>query len=550
MAAAGKFSVMTTSNGRSGEGIRAQRSAGQWLIGLLIVLALAASVLMVINDDMSLAGSLAVIAALWAAVIAAILVTKFRRQAEGAEAKSRDLRLVYELQLEREIAARRQYELDVESTIRREVADEANHELIDLKHQIASLRASLEVLLGGPLPDQGIALPNERVRQLGSGRMADDLLASQDFAATVPSWQDSRPSTANAHPEEMTEVIPVVAEEEPQSGGFSGTGYPAFGQSGSDVTGDRPAYSAGGYPREFTPAANAHQSYGRQEFPTPAAVAEQPASQDWGAYVASRVAPGRPADVASGRPADVASGRPADVVSGRPDDLESTTIFNRRDFDEDGPYPNDPAATTQLTQVETGRDFDDLGEYAPRQEPESFSGESVDEAESVDDAEFVEDGAFGDGVELLDEDVHCGEPGVDYETTGEPDESGAAEEPGTDDGDFGNDDAFGDDYDTGTEEPVPAEIVSDVDVIADAETVDEQSTVGEAAAEDTWSDDEWATDESAEDQPGYHGSHEASTDLEGFSPGRRRRRRDESGENAHTGGMPVSELLRQLRGEQ
>lgn len=61
---------------------------------------------MVINDDMSLAGSLAVIAALWAAVIAAILVTKFRRQAEGAEAKSRDLRLVYELQLEREIAAR------------------------------------------------------------------------------------------------------------------------------------------------------------------------------------------------------------------------------------------------------------------------------------------------------------------------------------------------------------------------------------------------------------------------------------------------------------
>lgn len=97
---------MTTSNGRSGEGRRAQRSAGQWLIGLLIVLALAASVLMVINDDMSLAGSLAVIAALWAAVIAAILVTKFRRQAEGAEAKSRDLRLVYELQLEREIAAR------------------------------------------------------------------------------------------------------------------------------------------------------------------------------------------------------------------------------------------------------------------------------------------------------------------------------------------------------------------------------------------------------------------------------------------------------------
>ena len=39
-------------------------------------------------------------------MIAAILVTRYRRQAESAESKSRDLRLVYELQLEREIAAR------------------------------------------------------------------------------------------------------------------------------------------------------------------------------------------------------------------------------------------------------------------------------------------------------------------------------------------------------------------------------------------------------------------------------------------------------------
>lgn len=255
---------MTTSNGRSGEGRRAQRSAGQWLIGLLIVLALAASVLMVINDDMSLAGSLAVIAALWAAVIAAILVTKFRRQAEGAEAKSRDLRLVYELQLEREIAARRQYELDVESTIRREVADEANHELVDLKHQIASLRASLEVLLGGPLPDQGIALGNERVRQLGAGfggHMPDDLRAAQDFAATAPARQDARSSTANADPNEMTEVIPVVTDDEPLSGEFEAVDYPAYGSSDAGQTGPHQAYSQvqdqEEYPREFNPVAYA-----------------------------------------------------------------------------------------------------------------------------------------------------------------------------------------------------------------------------------------------------------------------------------------------------
>ena len=66
-------------------------------------------------------------------------------------------------------------------------------------------------------------------------------------------------------------MIPVVAEEEPQSGGFSGTGYPAFGQSGSDVTGDRPAIPPADTRVSSLRQRNAHQSYGRQEFPTPAA---------------------------------------------------------------------------------------------------------------------------------------------------------------------------------------------------------------------------------------------------------------------------------------
>ena len=160
---------MTTSNGRSADSRRSGRSVSQWLLGLLIVLALAASILMVFTDSLTITGSLAVIAALWAAVIGAILVTKFRRQAESAEAKSRDLRLVYELQLEREIAARRQYELDVETTIRKEVSAEANEELAELKAQVLALRSSLELLIGEPLPDQRAALPNEKLRELASG---------------------------------------------------------------------------------------------------------------------------------------------------------------------------------------------------------------------------------------------------------------------------------------------------------------------------------------------------------------------------------------------
>ncbi|SDU81370.1 DUF6779 domain-containing protein [Gordonia westfalica] len=226
---------MTTSNGRSADSRRSSRSAAQWLLGLLIVLALAASVLMVFTDRLSILGSLAVIAALWAAVIGAILVTKFRRQAESAEAKSRDLRLVYELQLEREIAARRQYELDVETTIRKEVTAESNEELSELKAQVLALRSSLEMLLGEPLPDQRAALSSEKMRELASGLSGtkpgspfggefggvppysstyddDGLLAARDFAATAPTSDDGR-HIDSVDPNEMTEVIPVVTDD-------------------------------------------------------------------------------------------------------------------------------------------------------------------------------------------------------------------------------------------------------------------------------------------------------------------------------------------------
>lgn len=236
---------MTTSTGRSSESRRSSRSVGQWLLGLLIVLALAASVLMVFSRNLSIEGTLAVIAALWAAVIGAILVTRFRKQAESAEAKSRDLRLVYELQLEREIAARRQYELDVETTVRKEVAAESGAELASLKEQVVSLRASLERLLGEPLPDDQVALPNEKLRELASGLGGarpstdyaaatmpaygqdsgygepgihdDGIVAARDFAQTVPSTDDGRHLDSTIDPNEMTEVIPIVTDD-PLSG--------------------------------------------------------------------------------------------------------------------------------------------------------------------------------------------------------------------------------------------------------------------------------------------------------------------------------------------
>lgn len=183
---------------------------------------------MVFIDKLTIAASIAVIAALWAAVIGAILVTKFRRQADTAEAKSRDLRLVYELQLEREITARRQYELDVETTIRKEVAAESGQELLELQAQVAALRASLELLLGEPLPEERVALPSEKLRELASGIGSnlyapdDRVMAAHDFASTAPATADGRHQPSGdarydiprAAATDMTEIIPVVTDDE------------------------------------------------------------------------------------------------------------------------------------------------------------------------------------------------------------------------------------------------------------------------------------------------------------------------------------------------
>ncbi|GAB2661704.1 hypothetical protein GCM10027169_25480 [Gordonia jinhuaensis] len=228
---------MTTSRARKTDAARTRgASPSQWLLGLLLVLAIVASIVMVFTSSLSVVGSIAVIAALWAAVIGAILVTKYRRQAEASESKARDLRLVYELQLEREINARRQYELTVENQIRQEVRAEASEDLDDLKAQVSSLRASLERLLGTDLLDGPSALERDRMRELAGSSSAatgpqtgredpgfgdsgfedrgrDDVLAERDFAATAPPPLDLRAGAGAQPSEERTEVIPAITDE-------------------------------------------------------------------------------------------------------------------------------------------------------------------------------------------------------------------------------------------------------------------------------------------------------------------------------------------------
>ena len=170
----------------------------------LLVLAIAASSALVFTSRTELL-KLAVILALWAAVVAAFISVIYRRQSDVDQAKARDLKLVYDLQLDREIAARREYELEVETQLRRELAAElqaqADDEVAALRSELAALRTNLEILFETDLahrpalePDRATARvysdwerDSERTdpgrvrpRFTASARERDDFAAAED----------------------------------------------------------------------------------------------------------------------------------------------------------------------------------------------------------------------------------------------------------------------------------------------------------------------------------------------------------------------------------
>lgn len=158
-----------TSSVRTKSSRRGGRGAGQLIIGILIVLGVIASLFLVFSESVELL-RVGLVAALWAAIAGAIAMTKYRRESALDKAKVRDLQTVYELQLEREISARREFEMGVETRVRHEVRADSE-ELAGLRQELAALRANLQVLFEGQLPVDRVALRADsmRVQELARG---------------------------------------------------------------------------------------------------------------------------------------------------------------------------------------------------------------------------------------------------------------------------------------------------------------------------------------------------------------------------------------------
>ncbi|WP_278260556.1 DUF6779 domain-containing protein [Nocardia sp. AG03] len=169
---------------------RRRDDAGKLFIGALLLLGLTASVFLIFSENVQYV-RIGLVAALWAAVIGALAATRYRKDAAVDKAKVRDLQTVYELQLEREINARREYEMGVEARVRAEVGADAT-EIAALRAELTLLRQNLQVLFDGALPDEQVALQADAVRidalPAGSFDAFDDI---------EPDFDDS-PVDANA----------------------------------------------------------------------------------------------------------------------------------------------------------------------------------------------------------------------------------------------------------------------------------------------------------------------------------------------------------------
>lgn len=191
------------------------------IVAGLVVLAVVASLLLIFSESVQLL-RVGLVVALWAATLGAIAMTKYRRESALDKAKVRDLQKVYELQLEREITARREYELGVEVRVRGELGAEAAT-IAALREELAALRKNLEVLFDGTLPEDRVALRAESTR-------VQELAGSYQPAASglfVPGQQQATrnhptsptpqgPSFATPYDDPMTAETTVVQPVQPE----------------------------------------------------------------------------------------------------------------------------------------------------------------------------------------------------------------------------------------------------------------------------------------------------------------------------------------------
>ncbi|AGF73444.1 DUF6779 domain-containing protein [Corynebacterium halotolerans] len=140
---------------------------GQILLIVLVALALIASLIMLFtNSDGAL--KIALLAALWAAIIGFFLVTRYRRQAERSQEEMEHREDLHRAEMEKAAAERRSEQRGREVELRDKQLARDTEVLEEIKQELAALRAQLEELNGREFGYEPAALRAEarRIQEL------------------------------------------------------------------------------------------------------------------------------------------------------------------------------------------------------------------------------------------------------------------------------------------------------------------------------------------------------------------------------------------------
>ncbi|MCP2245809.1 DUF6779 domain-containing protein [Lentzea aerocolonigenes] len=187
------------------------RGSGRLLLVAALALALVAAAVLVLSDSARML-RLAVVAALWAALVGAFLAAKYRKQVTERDDEVADLQSVYELELEREVAARREYELEVEAETRKRIEEESRADIEALRADLHALRDNLQALLGGDVLVERVALRAESTRLRALASDAARLTAGPE-KRIINAKPVVTTTSSVEKPSERTELIERVAHE-------------------------------------------------------------------------------------------------------------------------------------------------------------------------------------------------------------------------------------------------------------------------------------------------------------------------------------------------
>jgi hypothetical protein len=205
------------------------------MLSTLVMTVAAAAVLAVGTQDARLL-RLGLVAALWAALLGAFAAAQMRREARSYAEHADQLRATYRLELEREVSARREHVLRVEQELREQAERSAWREMVELRAELATMRANLKLLSGIPQVER-VALAAESPRVLPL--LAQPCSPDGNHVPTAASASRGRTSPASrfdpGRPPTSSTVSAALPVDTAGSGGLDRHDVPAHQEPRSEA---------------------------------------------------------------------------------------------------------------------------------------------------------------------------------------------------------------------------------------------------------------------------------------------------------------------------